>query len=114
MYILIVEDERRLAQGVRKGLEEEGHTVDVVHDGEGGGALGGGVWPRPPTTPCRRRSRSRTCSPACGRWAGGESRRVTPISSRRRTWCWTCAAAERSAPAARSSSARRSSPSWSS
>ena len=36
MYILIVEDERRLAQVVRKVLEEEGHTVDVAHDGEDG------------------------------------------------------------------------------
>lgn len=34
MYILVVEDERRLAQVVRRVLEEEGHTVDVVHDGE--------------------------------------------------------------------------------
>ena len=36
MYILVVEDERRLAQVVRKVLEEEGHTVDVAHDGEEG------------------------------------------------------------------------------
>ena len=34
MYILVVEDERRLAQVVRKVLEEEGHTVDVATDGE--------------------------------------------------------------------------------
>src|SRR3989304_8664106 len=33
MYILVVEDERRLAQVVRKVLEEEGHTVDVGHAG---------------------------------------------------------------------------------
>ncbi|MDO8613359.1 MAG: response regulator transcription factor [Dehalococcoidia bacterium] len=39
MYILIVEDERRLAQVVRKVLEEEGHTVDVAHDGEEGLAM---------------------------------------------------------------------------
>lgn len=39
MYILIVEDERRLAQVVRKVLEEEGHTVDVAHDGEDGLAM---------------------------------------------------------------------------
>ena len=39
MYILVVEDERRLAQVVRKVLEEEGHTVDVAHDGEEGLAL---------------------------------------------------------------------------
>jgi DNA-binding response OmpR family regulator len=39
LYILVVEDERRLAQVVRKVLEEEGHTVDVAHDGEDGLAL---------------------------------------------------------------------------
>jgi DNA-binding response OmpR family regulator len=36
MYILAVEDERRLAQLVRRVLEEEGHTVDVAYDGEEG------------------------------------------------------------------------------
>ena len=36
MYVLVVEDERRLAQLVRRVLEEEGHTVDVAHDGEEG------------------------------------------------------------------------------
>ena len=36
MYVLLVEDERRLAQLVRRVLEEEGHTVDVAHDGEEG------------------------------------------------------------------------------
>jgi DNA-binding response OmpR family regulator len=39
MYILVVEDERRLAQVVRKVLEEEGHTVDVAHDGDEGLAM---------------------------------------------------------------------------
>jgi DNA-binding response OmpR family regulator len=39
LYILLVEDERRLAQVVRKVLEEEGHTVDVAHDGEDGRAM---------------------------------------------------------------------------
>jgi DNA-binding response OmpR family regulator len=39
VYILVVEDERRLAQVVRKVLEEEGHTVDVAHDGEDGLAM---------------------------------------------------------------------------
>jgi DNA-binding response OmpR family regulator len=33
VYILLVEDERRLAQVVRRVLEEEGHTVDVAQDG---------------------------------------------------------------------------------
>ncbi len=36
MYVLVVEDERRLAQLIRKVLEEEGHTVDLAHDGEEG------------------------------------------------------------------------------
>src|SRR3990170_2493983 len=39
MYILVVEDERRLAQVVRRVLEEEGHTVDVAYDGEEGLAM---------------------------------------------------------------------------
>jgi len=39
MYILVVEDERRLAQVVRRVLEEEGHTVDTAYDGEEGLAM---------------------------------------------------------------------------
>lgn len=39
MYVLMVEDERRLAQVVRRVLEEEGHTVDTAHDGEEGLAM---------------------------------------------------------------------------
>jgi len=39
MYILVVEDERRLSQVVRRVLEEEGHTVDVAYDGEEGLAM---------------------------------------------------------------------------
>lgn len=39
MYILVVEDERRLARAVRRVLEEEGHTVDVAYDGEEGFAM---------------------------------------------------------------------------
>lgn len=39
MYLLVVEDERRLAQVVRRVLEEEGHTVDVAYDGEEGLAM---------------------------------------------------------------------------
>jgi len=40
MYVLVVEDERRLAQLVRRVLEEEGHTVDLAYDGEEGLAMG--------------------------------------------------------------------------
>jgi len=39
LYILLVEDERRLVQVMRKVLEEEGHTVDVAYDGEDGLAM---------------------------------------------------------------------------
>src|SRR3990170_1177573 len=39
MYILVVEDERRLAQVIRRVLEEEGHTVDIAYDGEEGLAI---------------------------------------------------------------------------
>ena len=39
MYLLLVEEERRLAQVVRRVLEEEGHTVDLAHDGEDGLAM---------------------------------------------------------------------------
>ena len=33
MRVLVVEDEKRLAAGLRKGLEAEGFAVDVVHNG---------------------------------------------------------------------------------
>jgi two-component system OmpR family response regulator len=36
MRLLIVEDEQRLAAGLRKGLEAEGFAVDVVHNGTDG------------------------------------------------------------------------------
>jgi len=39
VYVLVVEDERRLAQVVRRVLEEEGHTVDLAYDGEEGLAM---------------------------------------------------------------------------
>ena len=34
--VLVVEDEVRLADGIRKGLEAEGFAVDVAHDGTDG------------------------------------------------------------------------------
>ena len=34
MHLLLVEDERRLASAVRRVLEEEGHVVDWLEDGE--------------------------------------------------------------------------------
>jgi len=36
MRILIVEDEKSLADIIKKGLEEEGYAVDVAYDGEDG------------------------------------------------------------------------------
>jgi len=40
MRILVVEDERKVANFVRQGLEEEGHAVDVAPDGEAALDLG--------------------------------------------------------------------------
>ena len=43
MRVLLVEDETRLAETVRRGLAAEGFVVDVEHDGVdgfGGGATG--------------------------------------------------------------------------
>ncbi len=39
MRILIVEDERKVASFIRKGLKEEGYAVDVAEDGEKGDFL---------------------------------------------------------------------------
>jgi DNA-binding response OmpR family regulator len=36
MHLLIVEDEKSLANIIKKGLEEEGYAVDVAYDGEDG------------------------------------------------------------------------------
>src|ERR1700719_3190362 len=41
MRVLVVEDERRLAAAVRRGLQAEGFAVDVTHDGEDGLHLAG-------------------------------------------------------------------------
>jgi heavy metal response regulator len=34
MRVLVVEDDLRILEFIRKGLEEEGHAVDVAHDGD--------------------------------------------------------------------------------
>jgi len=34
MWILLVEDEKKLANSLQKGLQEEGHAVEVFHNGE--------------------------------------------------------------------------------
>ncbi len=36
MRILLVEDEKKLAAVIKKGLEENGYSVDMAHDGEEG------------------------------------------------------------------------------
>ncbi len=36
MRVLVVEDERKVAQFIKKGLEEEGYAVDLAFDGEEG------------------------------------------------------------------------------
>ena len=36
MRVLVVEDERRLAAAVRRGLQAEGFAVDLAHDGVDG------------------------------------------------------------------------------
>jgi DNA-binding response OmpR family regulator len=39
MQVLVVEDERRMAELLRQGLEEEGHSVVLAHDGRNGLAM---------------------------------------------------------------------------
>lgn len=39
MRILIVEDEKALANNLKKGLSEEGYSADVAYDGEEGGFM---------------------------------------------------------------------------
>ncbi len=41
MRILVVEDDKRIAGFIQKGLKEEQHAVDVVHNGEDGEFWGG-------------------------------------------------------------------------
>lgn len=40
MRILVVEDDKKVASFIRKGLEEEGYAVDVAEDGETGVHMG--------------------------------------------------------------------------
>ena len=42
MRILVVEDEKKVAGFIKKGLEEETYAVDVAYDGEDGLHLGSG------------------------------------------------------------------------
>jgi two-component system copper resistance phosphate regulon response regulator CusR len=37
MRILVVEDDRKVASFIQSGLEQEGHAVDVLHEGNGAG-----------------------------------------------------------------------------
>lgn len=36
MKLLIVEDEHKIANSIKKGLEQEGHAVDIAYDGNNG------------------------------------------------------------------------------
>jgi len=36
MKLLVIEDERRIAQAIKEGLEQDGYAVDVEYDGEDG------------------------------------------------------------------------------
>ena len=36
MKVLVIEDEHRIAQAIKEGLEQESYAVDVEHDGEDG------------------------------------------------------------------------------
>ena len=36
MHILVIEDEEKLAQSIKKGLEKNGYAVDYLLDGESG------------------------------------------------------------------------------
>jgi heavy metal response regulator len=40
MRVLVVEDEKKVARFIKKGLEEEGYAVDLASDGEEGLAMG--------------------------------------------------------------------------
>lgn len=42
MRLLVVEDDERLCDVLRRGLAEQGHVVDVAHDGESGEAWASG------------------------------------------------------------------------
>jgi len=42
MKILVVEDEKKVASFIQRGLEGEGFTVDVAYDGESGVEMGAG------------------------------------------------------------------------
>jgi DNA-binding response OmpR family regulator len=43
MRVLVVEDDRKVASFIQKGLEEEGLAVDVLHDGDDAGVQAGMV-----------------------------------------------------------------------
>ena len=53
--MLVVDDEVRLADGIRRGLLAEGMTVDVAHDGV---PPGGCSRPRSRSSRCRRQAAS--------------------------------------------------------
>ena len=42
MRVLVIEDEYKIANALKKGLSAEGYAVDVVYNGDDGLASGGG------------------------------------------------------------------------
>jgi DNA-binding response OmpR family regulator len=42
MRILVIEDDRKVANFVQTGLEQEGYAVDVLHEGRGAAVRGVG------------------------------------------------------------------------
>jgi Response regulators consisting of a CheY-like receiver domain and a winged-helix DNA-binding domain len=55
MHILVVEDERKVASFIKRGLEATHYSVDVEHDGEAGlkRLLEGNMTSRSSTSCCR-------------------------------------------------------------
>ena len=57
MKILLIEDERKTIQYIKKGLEENGYEVDTAEDGKTGRTLGFknsyNPWRKTTNTSCR-------------------------------------------------------------
>src|SRR5918999_1043947 len=88
MRVLVVEDERNLADAIARGLRRKGMAVDVAYDGSTGHEMAyvtrydvvvldrdlpgmhGDEICAARTTTCRSRSPSTSWSPGCRRWAG--------------------------------------------
>ena len=70
MRILLVEDDRMIAEGVRKALRTDGFAVDWVQDGEAAlTAVGGEPYDLCCSTSACRSATASMCSRACARAA---------------------------------------------